>query len=92
MLVEGLGPNSRTGMKLTGTKVPLDTLLLARVHDDIQALIWALTGEKGSNPPESLAEKLAGREKENEIKGYASAEEFEKARAEIIKKVKKWQT
>lgn len=92
MLVEGLGPNSRTGMKLTGTKVPLDTLLLAKVHDDIQGLIWALAGEKGSQPPESLADKLAGRQQEKDIKGYASPEEFEKARAEIIKKVKKWQT
>ena len=92
-LTEGLGPNSRTGLKLSGAKVPLDTILLARIYDDFEIYLWSWSedAKTGKNKPKSLANTLTGADddKENKTEGFKDAEDFRKAREEIIRKHKK---
>lgn len=84
----GLGPESRIKMKLSGQKVPLDTLLMAGINDRLSLLLWAKTkdGQKGKNRPESLVDALTGEKqvKTDEIVSFDSGEEFEKSRAKLL--------
>lgn len=90
-LTEGLGPNSRTGMKITGVKAPLDTILLARIYDDFQMYLWSWSedAKTGKNKPESFADTLAGIKHEKELAGFETGEDFMRAREAIIKKAQK---
>lgn len=87
-LASGLRENSRIKMRLAGTEITTDTALLARIVDNTRVLIWAKTkdAETGKNYPESILEKLTGREKETEDTGFSTAEEFEAARNRILGK------
>lgn len=75
-------------MKLSGQKVPLDTLLMAGINDRLSLLLWAKTkdGQKGKNRPESLVDALTGEKqvKTDEIVSFDSGEEFEKSRAKLL--------
>lgn len=79
-LSSGLGTNSRISQKINHIPVPLDTLLLARIVDGLNILIWQRTenGSKGRNRPKSLVDELM-HTGESEIEGFNSAEEFEAA-------------
>lgn len=89
-LTEGLGPNSRVGMKITGVKAPLNTILLARIFDDFQDLLYSFSedAKTGANKPKHFTDTLLGIEQKKEVEGYATGEEFEKARAKILKNKK----
>lgn len=84
----GLGPESRIKMKLSGQKVPLDTLLMAGINDRLSLLLWAKTrdGQKGKNRPESLVDALTGEKqiKTDEIVSFDSGEEFERSRTKLL--------
>jgi hypothetical protein len=86
VLAIGLRDDSRIKMKKAGIKQPINTLLLAAAVDRLSVLVWSKTkdAQNGSNRPVSIFAKLVGIEKDNNIKSYDSAEEFEKARQRIV--------
>ena len=47
----GLRDESRIKQKLSGQNIPLNTLLLAGINDNLRLLVWAKTkdGQKGKN-------------------------------------------
>ncbi|WP_416114858.1 DUF5361 domain-containing protein, partial [Enterococcus faecium] len=74
-------------MKLSGQKIPLDTLLLAGISDNLRLLLWTKTkdGQKNVNRPESILHKLSEnnpREKEEII--FDSGEDFTRMRKQLI--------
>lgn len=77
-------------MKLTGSKVSNEILLLAHAVDRLSILIWQNTkdGQKGRNKPDSIAERILYGDGKNRFKtsGFDTAEDFWKARAEIIER------
>lgn len=88
-LFVGLGPNSRIKREMSGQKVDDTTALLAIMADRLGWLTWAQSkdGQRGRNRPKSILEIIVGGEKNHsEVRGYASAEEFEAARKKIIGK------
>lgn len=84
-LVCGLKEDSRTKMAYSGQKIPLNTTLCAAIFDRVSTLCWlnSRDGQRGTNRPKSLLEELTT-EKET-VKGFASVDDFEAARAKIIR-------
>jgi hypothetical protein len=86
-LVAGLRDDSRIKMKRRNDRVERSTLLLALLCD----ILTALASAKKPNDV-SLVEMLNGnpqsqkKEKTNDIIAYATGEDFERARAEILGK------
>ena len=85
----GLRENSRIKMKLMGLPVSLDTLINAQILDELRWMHWRYTkdGAKNRNVPVRLTDVLLKKKEENKPTGYASVEEFEKRRAEILRGV-----
>lgn len=86
----GLKEGSRIKLKMSKQKYPLETMLLAMAVDRLTYLLWSKTkdGAKGRNRPDSIAEKMAGKNKdENKVMAFRTADDFEKARQRILKEV-----
>lgn len=83
----GLRENSRIRMKLSGQKVPFDTVLLASMTDALKLIWWSKTkdGEKGKNAPTSITEKLfeSGPKVKSEVV-FDSGEDFERMRNRLL--------
>lgn len=91
LFASGLRDDSRIKMKLAGAKVPLETLILAKITDALDTLVWMQTksGMKGQNRPKSITKALSGtQEKEKEVETYSSPDEFIKAREMLIERTK----
>lgn len=86
-LAGGLRETSRTRMALSHAPVPTDTLLLGAMADSLQLLVWAKTkdGEKGRNRPAPVLDTLLGHVRPRTVTGFATAADFEAAKAEILK-------
>lgn len=86
VLAIGLRDDSRIKMKKAGLTQPIDRLLLAAAVDRLSVLVWSKSkdAQDGVNYPESIFAKLIGAEKDNKLKTYNSAEEFEMAKKRII--------
>lgn len=90
VLSVGLRETSRIKMKMIGTPVPNDILLLAQIIDRLNIMLWRETkdGHKGINRPESIAEALLHPEKMQtkkiNVSSFTSPEDFWKARQRII--------
>lgn len=84
----GLRDNSRIKLKMSGNKYPLETILLASAVDKLSLLVWAKSkdAEKGRNRPHSIVESLLEINKPREYLTFSSAEEYERAMAEINNK------
>lgn len=84
----GLRENSRIKMKMSGTKVPLDTIILAILADRLGNMIWGLSedGRKGTNRPPQLLEVLTGIEHtdDSDISSFATPKAYEEARKKIL--------
>ena len=89
-LVAGLGENTRTGKELLGHKGSTEEILLAQIFDALNLLMWSFTedGQKGRHRPKPISDMLLGKEEQKDVAGYRTPEEYEKARAEIIEKIK----
>lgn len=85
----GLRENSRIKMTMSGQKVPMETLLLASIADKLSILTWQNTadGHKGRNVPKSFVNALTEEPKEREESLFRSGEDFESARARILKEM-----
>lgn len=86
----GLRDDSRIKMKMSGAKVPLDTLILGMIADRIGNLIWSLSDEakRGPKPPQFL-EMIYGEEiktAKSDVVTFNSPEDYEKARQKILGK------
>ena len=86
-LAAGLRDNSRIMMKLSGFRVPIDTMLLAHAVDGINMLMWSKTkdGRKNTNRPSSILQAITSEKKENPVRGFSSAEDFELEKARILR-------
>lgn len=85
----GLREDSRIKMKLSGSKVPIDTLLLAGISDKLGLLLWSKTedGHKNINRPQSIVSSLIDtKPKENETLVYETGEDFLNSRKELIRR------
>ena len=79
VLAVGLRDDSRVKMKIQNQPVPIDTLLLAGISDRIGLQLWSGSkdGQRNRNRPESIVEKLLQGQKNDNVKAYRSASEFE---------------
>lgn len=68
--------------------IDTQTILSALAVDYLALLAWSKTkdAQKNRNHPESIYEKLMNPVKKKQTKGFNSAEEFERARMQIIRK------
>ena len=75
-------------MAMEEQNIDTQTILSALAVDYLALLAWSMTKEaqKNRNRPESIYEKLMNPVKKKLTKGFNSAEDFEKARMQIIKK------
>lgn len=91
----GLRENSRIKLKLGGLKASVETLLLARIVDNTALSTWLNTkdGLDGTNRPESVFDAIqnAGERKEKDFIVFQDAEDFERMRAELLRKGHEWQ-
>lgn len=85
-LAVGLRDDSRIKMRISGIRVPQNTLLLAAAVDRLAFLAWAKTedAQKGSNCPGSILAAILGEtEGKSTVLTYEAAEDFEIAWQEI---------
>lgn len=88
ILIEGLRDDSRLKMAVSGQNTDNGTILNALAVDYLALLAWSKTkdAQKNKNRPKSIYEKLMNLSKDEAIEGFNSAEEFEKAKNEILAK------
>ena len=87
----GLRENSRIKMKLSQQTASIDTMLLAGITDKLSILLWTQTkdGQKGKNRPISILEKVLNLPKRRkEEVAFASGEEFESTRNQLLQNLK----
>lgn len=88
-LAFGLPAQSRIKMKLSGVSVPNELLLWASMADYLALLWWRETenGQHNRKRPQSIVASLLGADKKTngEIIAFASGEDFEKRKAEILR-------
>lgn len=82
----GLRENSRIKQKINKINYSFDTLLLAGIVDRLSLLIWSRSkdGQKGRNRPLLIVPGLIHKE-DKKIISFQSADEFLKARKELLK-------
>lgn len=90
----GLRDDSRIKMKMSGTKVSQEILLIASAVDNLSFLAWSKTedAQKNRNRPKSIVGILMGEhsksKEKNAVMAFDTAEEFEAAREKILRRVK----
>lgn len=82
----GLSENSRFARKMSGIKYSVDQLLLANIADSLAFIAWSKTkdAQRGRNKPKSIVKEWLDKT-ENDVVSFDTPEEFERARAQIIK-------
>ena len=90
-LAAGLREDSRIMMLFSGNKIRPSLLLQAASLDKLALLWWAETkdGQKNRNRPESVVESLTKENKQTEEPPivFESAEDFNKTREEMIRRI-----
>lgn len=74
-------------MRMSNLRVDVNTLLLSIIADHLALNTWSKTKDatKGRNRPKSIFQKLSeNTNNSSEVVAFATAEEFEKARLEIL--------
>lgn len=86
-LASGLRDTSRVKLKMSGQQITVDTMLLAAVVDHLAVSVWIRSEDarKGRNRPQSVLSMLTGQVQEKTSEGFATPEEYERKRAEIIR-------
>jgi len=83
----GLKDDSRVKMYISKQKYPLNTMLLARIADELSFISWTKTvdGQKNRNRPKSIIDSLLNAQQEKEVENncYTSGEEFLEAWRQI---------
>lgn len=84
----GLDENSRIKRKLAGNQISTEATLLAAAVDRLSLLWWGQTtdGQKNLRRPASILELLqGGKVNKDDIKAYSSGEDFNAARARLVR-------
>lgn len=86
-LAVGLRDDARIKMKMSGMRVPVNTMLLGSIADANNLSVWQRTkdGQKGRNRPESILEAMTATQKAPELEGFDSFEEFDAWRNGMLK-------
>ena len=87
ILAAGLRDSSRIKMRLSGSKLAAEQLLLAAIADHVRVLVWLNTedGRRGENrPPSMLALMLNSDNDGSESEGFTSPDEFNAWRQTMI--------
>lgn len=73
---------------MSGMKIPLETMLLAKIADELAVLVWmnSKEGQKNRNRPDSILSELLSEPRETNIQKYNTGADFEAARKKIIGK------
>lgn len=89
----GLKNDSRIKLKIAGLDYSIDTLLQGMMVDSLNFLAWAQTeaAQKNENRPQSVLNALLGKEDNTHVNGFATGEEFEAMRKQILRKDDLWQ-
>lgn len=84
-LLIGLPDDSRVKMAISGAKISVQNMLLARMADDIAFLAWAQTkdGQKNKNRPKSILKMLLQEDDAEKCESFSTADDFEKRWKEI---------
>lgn len=87
ILLTGLREDSRTIMRLTDRKIPLDLMVGVLSYDTLNLLLWSKTkdGHEGINRPKRLLDILLGVEKKDDIEAFDSGEELLEAFKKITR-------
>lgn len=80
-LVRGLSQSSRVFMHLNDSALPVEQMLLAGIADRLGLLLWQNTDGR-AKMPDLILDNFA--KKEKETCSYYSAEDFERARKEML--------
>ena len=85
-LAVGLQPDSRIKIKLSGSKVSPEMMMMAAIIDRLTILVWMQTkdGQHGRNQPKPV---LSVFEKpESDTISFLSGEDYEKERQRLLRK------
>ena len=84
-LATGLRDNSRIKLKLSGSKVDMNTLLLAVIADKLSWMVWLQSrdGQKNRNRPKSIVSQIMGDQQKELVMSFVSEEEFNQKLKEI---------
>lgn len=88
ILACGLRADSRIMRNLAGVEHDIDTLLMANMVDSLSWLVWSKTkdAEHNRNKPQSVYKLLTNPdENKAECERFATANDFERAREEILR-------
>ena len=82
----GLNEDSRIKKKLRNVQDIPTYIVNAFIIDALNILIWqnTLDGSKGENKPESILKKITGESEDKDTLSFASGDDFEKHRKELI--------
>lgn len=89
ILLCGLPSKSRTVMAISGQTTNTTDMLIAMAVDRLSLLWWSKTQDatKGKNRPKLIMESLSdSKPTQNDIQSFDTVEEFERARAMILRK------
>lgn len=89
LLACGLPPESRIMRKMSGNRLTTTETLLAALLDSVNMFRYLFICSRSKHrpqAPESILEKLNGKEKEPTCQGFNTAEDFERCRAEFAQK------
>lgn len=87
VLACGLRDSSRIKMKMSGIKLPLDTMILAMIYDATKIIAWQRTkdAENGRNKPKSFLNGLLEADKQKETRAFNTPDEFRAWRESMLK-------
>lgn len=73
----GLRENSRIKLKMSGAKLPFETMVMIGILDELRWMKWSKTkdAQKNRKQPKSLLNQILN---EDKVTSFATAEEFEK--------------
>lgn len=75
----GLRNDSRIMMRISGSSITIEQMMLASIVDNTRMNAWLQSSDavSGSNKPSSLLAKLLNEEKEDDIVAFVSGQEFD---------------
>jgi len=85
----GLKDSSRIKIKISGSKVSPEILMLTGIVDRLNLILWTKTkdAQNGRNRPKSVLDTMF--KKESEVSAFASGKDFEEERQRLLNKAER---
>ena len=82
----GLPPDSRVKRHFSKAPVSGEITLLATIADRLSFIAWSKTkdAEKGKNRPPSILDAIYGREKNQDLTVFSTADDYESTRQKLL--------